>query len=85
MDELIKSGEIILEKGLATFPVLDNRTFRIQWQAYDPRSERNLRFENVLYLPNNEVLSLEIRHNEYVFYGYHYFSRTIVLSIAADR
>ena len=80
-DELINSGEIILENGLATFPALDNKTFRIQWQAYDPGVRRNLYLESVLYLPNNEILALEIRQNEYIFYGYRYSSGNIVWSV----
>ena len=81
LDELINRGEIILENGLVTFPALDNKTFRIQWQAYDPRVRRNLYLESVLYTPNNEILALEIRQNEYVFYGYRYSSTNIVWSV----
>jgi hypothetical protein len=77
LDELIKSGDIILDNSLIIFPALDNNIFRIQWQAYDPRERVNLRLEGVT---DNRILSLEIRQNEYVFYGYHYFSTDIAWS-----
>ena len=81
LNDLIQSGQIILEKGLVTFPALDNKVFRISWQAYDPRAKENLRFDGVTEYSD---LSLEIRHNEYVFYGYSYFSRDIVWTYTGD-
>lgn len=82
LDELIKSGDIILNNDLVIFPALDNTIFRIQWQAYDPKGKMNLRLEGVA---DNRILSLEIRQNEYVFYGYHYFSTDIVWSKCYDK
>jgi hypothetical protein len=78
MDELIQAGDIILENDLIIIPALDNEKFRIRWQAFDPGDRMNLRFESVMDYPHD--LSLEIRPNEYVFYGYHYFSTDIVWS-----
>jgi hypothetical protein len=77
LDELIKSGDIIFENGLVTFPALDNNIFRVQWQAYDPGERKNLHLEGVT---DNKILSLEIRSNEYIFYGYTHFSTNIVWS-----
>jgi hypothetical protein len=78
MDELIQSGDVILENDLITIPALDNEKFRIQWQAFDSRDRMNLRFESVVDYPHD--LFLEIRPNEYIFYGYHYFSTDVVWS-----
>jgi hypothetical protein len=77
LDELIKSGDIIFENGFVAFPALGNEIFNIQWQAYDQTERRNLRLESVR---DNRVLSLEIRSNEYIFYGYNHFSTNIVWS-----
>jgi hypothetical protein len=83
LEKLIKSGDIILENDLVTFPSLDNKVFRIQWQAYDPREKRNLHLEGVTNFQEN--LTLEIRSNEYIFYGYHYFATDIVWSYFSDE
>jgi hypothetical protein len=77
LDELIKSGDVILNNDLVTFPVLDNNIFRIQWQDYNPRVKWNLHLEGVT---DNRIVTLVIRQNEYVFYGYDYFSKDIVWS-----
>jgi hypothetical protein len=82
LDELIKSGAVILENDLVTFPALDHKTFRIEWQAFDPRQEKHLSFEGVA---DHSHLFLEIRPNEYVFYGYDYFINDIVWSIRVDE
>jgi hypothetical protein len=77
LDKLIKSGDVILNNGLVIFPALDNSVFRVQWQDYNPGEKKNLRLEGVA---DNRILSLEIRQNEYVFYGYHHLSTDIVWS-----
>jgi len=78
LDELIKSGDIILENDIIIFPALNNKRFRIQWQSFDPNNRRNLEFENIT--DSLEDISLEIRSNEYIFYGYHSLSRDILWS-----
>ena len=82
LDELINNNDVILENNIITFPVLDNKKFIIKWQAYDPRERRNLYFEGIT---DYDTLSLEIRQNEYVFYGYHRFSTDIVWSNSYDN
>jgi hypothetical protein len=82
LDELIKSGDVILNNDLVTFPALDNNIFRIQWQDYDPRVKWNLHLEGVT---DNRIVTLEIRQNEYVFYGYGYFSTDIVWSACYEK
>ena len=77
LDELIRSGEIILENNLVTFPALDNKVFRIQIQIGDSL-ERHLHFEGVTERGN---ISLEIRGNEYIFYGGYRIIQTDVLWI----
>ena len=84
LEELIKNREIILESGFVTFPALGNRTFRVRWQTYNPTDKKNLRFEEVPYVPNNDDLSLEINQDKYIFYGYQYFSEDIVWSYKRD-
>jgi hypothetical protein len=81
-DDLIKNDDIILNNDLITLPSLDNKVYRIQWQAYDPEEKRNLHLEGIT---DYSTLSLEIRQNEYVFYGYHYFSKEIVWSKSYDK
>jgi len=80
LDELIKSGDIILENDLVTFPLLDNKVFRIEWQSFNPRAVMHLVFEEVT---DNQKLSLHIRSNEYTFYrSFTLYSADIVLRIS---
>jgi hypothetical protein len=78
LDKLIKSGDIILEKDIITFPALNNKRFRIGWQAFDPRQESNLEFENIDDFLDD--ISLVIKSNEYLFYGYYNSSIQILWS-----
>lgn len=71
-----------IAESVIIFPDIDNTIFRIQWRAYDPRERMNLHLEDVT---NNRILSLEIRQNEYVFYGYHHFSTDIVWYKCYDK
>jgi hypothetical protein len=72
----------MLENDLVSFPALDNKTFRVEWQAFDPRQEKHLSFEDAA---DYSRLSLEIRPDEYVFYGYDYFINDIVWSVRVDE
>ena len=70
LDRLIQSGDIILEKNIVTFPALDNRKYAINVWAIS-EDTINLSFGSIYDYPDD--LYLEIREDEYIFYGYDYF------------
>ena len=66
LDKLIQSGDIILEKDVVTFPALDNNKYGIRVLAYS--DEKNLRLAGIT--NHLDELELEIKDDEYIFYGY---------------